>query len=134
LTRASVKDGEESNGKLIVTVPSNASQTQTTALRSKQPTRASVEDLISKVQLTPDLELLPDRSTRVRGLKITARPGADLAQFKLKSGDILTRVGPEQLNTRAPNIKKLRDLLSSGAAQDFEVIRNGAPVTIRIGQ
>ena len=80
------------------------------------------------------MELLPDRSTRVRGLKIKARPGADLAQFKLKSGDVLTRVGPVVLNTRSPKIKELTQLLTSGAAQDFEVIRNGAPVTIRIGQ
>jgi len=132
LTLERVKLGEKSNAQRIVT----ASPKSTTSKRSRsnQPGRASVEDLLSKVQLTPDMELLPDRSTRVRGLKIKARPGADLAQFKLKSGDVLTRVGPVLLNTRSPNIKELRDLLTSGAAQDFEVIRNGAPVTIRIGQ
>jgi len=38
------------------------------------------------------------------------------------------------LDSTSPNIRELRDLVTSGAAQDFEVIRNGAPVTIRIGQ
>jgi len=135
LTLERVKLGEKPNAQRIVTAsPTPAKSKSKSKSKSKQPSHASIEDLLSKVQLTPDLELLPDRSTRIKGLKITARPGADLAQFKLKSGDVLTRVGPELLNTRTPNIKKLRDLLSSGAAQDFEVIRNGAPVTIRIGQ
>jgi len=55
-------------------------------------------------------------------------------KFKLKSGDILTRVGPVMLNTGRPNIKDMRNLIETGAAQDFEVIRDGSPVTIRIGQ
>jgi len=134
LTRASVKSGEASNAQIIVSAPKNPTQTNVSRSKPNVPSRANLETLLSKVQLTPDLELLPDRSTRIRGLKINARSGANLAQFKLKSGDVLTRVGPVLLNTKTPNIKEVRDLLSSGAAQDFEVIRNGAPVTIRIGQ
>jgi len=133
LTLERVKLGEASDRQFIVSAGSNLKVKSNTS-NSTQTGRAGLEDLLSKVQLTPDLELLPDRSTRVRGLKINARSGADLAQFKLKSGDVLTRVGPVLLNTRTPNIKQMRDLLTSGAAQDFEVIRNGAPVTIRIGQ
>ena len=133
LTLERVKLGETSDRQFIVSAGSNLKVKSNTS-NSTQTGRAGLEDLLSKVQLTPDLELLPDRSTRVRGLKINARSGADLAQFKLKSGDVLTRVGPVLLNTRTPNIKQMRDLLTSGAAQDFEVIRNGAPVTIRIGQ
>ena len=133
LTRESVKSSESAEAKVITTrtAPQPAS---TSKKNTNQPSRASLETLLTKVQLTPDLELQPDRSTRVRGLKITARPGANLAQLKLKSGDVLTRVGPVALNTRAPKIKELRQLLTSGAAQDFEIIRNGSPVTIRIGQ
>jgi len=129
LTLERVKLGETSEAKIIT----RAAPTLT-ATKIAQSSQAGVEDLLSKVQLTPDLELLPDRSTRVRGFKIKAKPGADLAQFKLKSGDVLTRVGPVLLNTKTPPIKDLRNLLTSGAAQDFEVIRNGAPVTIRLGQ
>ena len=77
---------------------------------------------------------MPDRTTKIKGFKINARSGADLSQFNLKSGDVITRVGPVLLNSRQTNFKQLRDLMSSGAAQDVEVIRNGAPVTIRIGQ
>jgi len=68
------------------------------------------------------------------GFLIQAKSGADLAKFNLKNGDILTRVGPVLLNSNRTNIKELTDLVSSGAAQDYEVIRNGSPVTIRIGQ
>jgi len=132
LTLERVKLGKNSNAQRIVTAAPKPNPTAST--KSNQPSRASIENILSNVQLTPDLELLPDRSTRVNGLKITARPGADLAQFNLKSGDVLTRVGPELLNTKTPNVKKVFELISSGAAQDFEVIRNGAPVTIRIGQ
>ncbi len=125
LTLERVKLGEKSDKQII---------TRSAPKLTAQPSRASAEDLLSKVQLTPHRELQANRSSRMVGLKITARPGADLSQFKLKSGDVLTRVGPVSLNTTSPNIKELRNLLTSGAAQDFEVIRNGAPVTIRIGQ
>ena len=133
LTLERVKLGEKPNAQRIVTAAPKLTKSKSTS-KSNQPSRASIENILSNVELTPDLELLPDRSTRVNGLKITARPGADLAQFNLKSGDVLTRVGPELLNTKTPNVKRVFELISSGAAQDFEVIRNGAPVTIRIGQ
>ena len=133
LTLERVKLGEKPNAQRIVTAAPKPTKSKSKS-KSNQPSRASIENILSNVELTPDLELLPDRSTRVNGLKITARPGADLAQFNLKSGDVLTRVGPELLNTKTPNVKRVFELISSGAAQDFEVIRNGAPVTIRIGQ
>jgi len=136
LTRASVKSGEASKTKIIVSAEPETTPKSRRSAKTKatQPTKASLEALLTKVQLTPDVELLPDRSTRVRGLKINAKSGADLAPFKLKPGDVLTRVGPVVLNSRSPKIKELRDLLTSGAAQDVDVIRNGAPITIRIGQ
>lgn len=128
LTLERVKLGEKETSAKIVKV---APETQA---KASLPTREDAENLFSKMKLTPHLEILPDRTTKMQGFKITARPGADLAQFNLKSGDIITRVGPVLLNTKRTNIKQLRDLISSGAAQDYEVIRNGAPVTIRIGQ
>jgi len=99
---------------------------------ARQPlSRESVEDFFSKLRLKPSI----NRSTKqMQGFQINARPGADLAQFKLKSGDVLTRVGPVLLNTTSVNIRELRDLVTSGRAQDFEVIRDGTPMTIRIGQ
>ena len=128
LTLERVKLGEKDTITKIVRV---AQQPNGSA---KSPTRQEAENLFSKLQLTPELEILPDRTTKIKGFKISARRGADLSQFNLKSGDVITRVGPVLLNSRRTNIKQLRDLMASGAAQDVEVIRNGAPVTIRIGQ
>jgi len=128
LTLERVKLGEkDASGKILSIAP----QVQANATL---PTRKDAETLFSKLQLRPHLEILPDRTTQMQGFKITARPGADLSQFNLKNGDIITRVGPVLLNTKQTNIKQLRELISSGAAQDYEVIRNGAPITLRIGQ
>lgn len=126
LTLERIKLGEKSDAQIIT----RAAPTLTASTANL----ATAEAFLSKVQLRPHMEMQADKTTKMVGLKITARPGADLAQFDLKSGDVLTRVGPVLLNTKTPNIKELSTLLQSGAAQDFEVIRNGAPVTIRIGQ
>ena len=133
LTLERVKLGQkETTDKIVRAAPQpNGSQPNG---ETNLPTRQEAENLFSKLKLTPELEVLPDRTTKIKGFKINARSGADLSQFNLKSGDVITRVGPVLLNSRQTNFKQLRDLMSSGAAQDVEVIRNGAPVTIRIGQ
>ena len=128
LTLERVKLGEQSNSDIIVRATPKTTQS------SNLPTRAEIETLFSQVKFVPSMEILPDRTTQLQGLKIQARSGVDLSQFKLKSGDILTRVGPVMLNSGRPNIKQMRNLIETGAAQDFEVIRDGSPVTIRIGQ
>jgi len=46
----------------------------------------------------------------------------------------LNRVGRVILETKQTNINELRELVARGAAQDYEVVRDGSPVTIRIGQ
>lgn len=128
LTLERVKIGEKETASKIVRATPKSGTT------SNLPTRKEAENLFAKLQFKPQLEFLPDRTTRMQGFKITARAGADLSQFNLKSGDILTRVGPVMLNTNRVNIKELGELVSTGAAQDYEVIRDGVPVTIRIGQ
>jgi len=125
LTLERVKIGETSDAAKITVSASND---------VKLPTRAEAEKLFSQVQLRPQLEILPDRTTRRQGYKINPRAGADLSKFGLKADDIITRIGPVMLNTNRTNIKELRDLISTGAAQDIEVLRDGNPVTIRIGQ
>jgi len=128
LTLERVKLGEkETTAKIMRAAPAAGSN-------SNIPTRADIENLFTQVQLIPSLEIMPDKSTQMQGFRIKARSGADLSKFNLKSGDILTRVGPIMLNSNKTNIKELADLVSSGAAQDYEVIRGGKPVTIRIGQ
>jgi len=128
LTLERVKLGEQANSPMIVRA------TPKVETASNMPSKAEVEDLFAKVQLIPSLEILPDRTTRMQGFKIKARAGADLSQFKLQSGDVLTRVGPVMLDTNKTNIKELRDIVATGAAQDYEVVRDGSTVTIRIGQ
>jgi len=125
LTLERVKLGEKKDAPLITRAPSN---------KIKLPSREEAENLFSQIQLTPAMEILPDRTTRRQGFKIQARGGVDLSSFGLRSDDVLTRIGPVMLNTNRTNIKELRDLIATGAAQDIEVIRDGNPVTIRIGQ
>ncbi len=121
LTLERLKLGEKDAGaKIIRATPVSAA-----------PSRASIEDIFSKTSIKPSF----NRSTgKMQGFRINAKPGADLEQFKLQSGDVLTRVGPMLLDTRTPDMMALQELLTTGAAQDIEVIRNGTPVTIRIGQ
>lgn len=121
LTLERVKLGEKPNAQSIVRAEP----------KPNLPTRQDVENLFSKVQLTPSMD---SKSNRIQGFKIRARSGADLSAFNLRSGDILTRVGPVLLNSKQTNIKELHNLMSNGGAKDFEVIRDGAPVTILIGQ
>jgi len=116
LTLERVKLGENSDSKIITRATPTAV--------SNQPGRADIENLLKNVQINPSK----------LGIRVTPKPGGNLAQYKLKSGDILTRIGPVALNNGPPNIKELNNLLNSGAAQDLEIIRNGAPLTIRIGQ
>ena len=128
LTLERVKLGEkETKAKIQRAAPAAGTN-------SNGPTREDIENLFSQVQLTPSLKIMPDKTTKMQGFLIKARSGADLSKFKLKSGDVLTRVGPVMLNSNRTNIKELTDLVSTGAAQDYEVIRDGKPVTIRIGQ
>lgn len=101
---------------------------------SNVSTRSEIEALFSGVDWTPQTEILPNKTVAIQGFKINAKAGTDLSKLGLKSGDVLTRVGPVLLNSSKTNVKQLRELVSTGAVQDYEVIRNGAPVTIRIGQ
>jgi len=96
------------------------------------PNRAQAENLLSNVDIAPYFDK-GDKSKRV-GFRIKPRAGADLSAFGLKPGDVLTRIGPVKLDQNTTNIAALRDVISNGAAQDMEVLRNGTPITIRIGQ
>jgi len=116
LTLERVKLGEKAEAQIITRAAPKSV--------SNQQARTSIEDLFKNAQVTPSK----------LGLKITAQPGGNLEQFKLKSGDILTRIGPVATNTGSLNPQDLLKQFSSGTVQDFEVIRNGTPVTIRIGQ
>ncbi len=95
------------------------------------PSRADAERLFTQIELLPYQE---EGSARRLGYKIKPRAGANLTQFGLRSGDVVTRIGPVQLNANRVNLQELRELISSGAAQDIDILRDGSAVTIRLGQ
>ncbi len=130
LTLERVKLDPNGENNVITRAPAAKSASSTV----RMPTQAEAETLFSQISLTPQKEMLPGGTARLLGYKITPRSGADLSKFGLKSGDVVTRVGPVLLNANRVNIKELRELIATGAAQDLDVIRNGASVTIRLGQ
>jgi len=93
----------------------------------------NAQNLLNQVNISPDYGVENGKKVQ-RGFKINPKSGVDLSPYGLKSGDVLTRIGSLQLNTERLDFQALQNLISQGAAQDVEVLRNGNPVTIRIGQ
>ena len=90
-------------------------------------------NILSKVNIAPNF--VNQSGTKVQnGFKITPKSGVDLSTVGLRSGDVLSRIGPVVLNGDQSSLADLHDLISKGGAQDVEILRNGSPVTIRIGQ
>lgn len=133
LTLERVKLESQAGAPMIGRAPAKADAVSMSP-QSQLATRADVENLFSQIELVPQLEIMPDKTLKRQGMKINARSGANLSKFGLKSGDIVTRIGPVMLDSNRTNIKELQTLLATGAAQDIEVLRDGSPVTIRIGQ
>ena len=97
------------------------------------PSSVNAQTLLNQINISPDFGLENGQKVQ-RGFKINPKSGVDLSAYGLKSGDVLTRIGPLQLNTERLDFQTLQNLISQGAAQDVEILRNGNPVTIRIGQ
>lgn len=122
LTLERVKMGSKSGPPITSRAPASS--------LTDMPKRAEMEKLFAQVNIIPAL----DRAGKRQGFIVEPKTGANLSVLGLQEGDILTRIGPVLLGRNQTNIAELRDLISTGAAQDFEVIRDGSPVTIRIGQ
>lgn len=99
----------------------------------QSPNREMAETLFAKVEIVPQFDIVNGEMKR-QGFTVKPKDGTDLSTYGLQSGDVLTRIGPVLLDRNRTNIAELRDLISTGAAQDIEILRNGSPVTIRIGQ
>ena len=115
--------------KISTTSPQNASRRNISVSSSS----VNAQTLLNKINISPDFGIENGQKVQ-RGFKINPKSGVDLSAFGLKSGDVLTRIGPLQLNTERLDFQTLQNLISQGAAQDVEILRNGNPVTIRIGQ
>ncbi|WP_427451881.1 type II secretion system protein N [Litorimonas sp. WD9-15] len=129
LTLERVKMEQQGKTPIIGRAPPKVSDRATL----QAPSRAEAETLFTKVSIEPYFDVVGDGLKR-RGFTVKSRAGADLSVFGLREGDILTRIGPVLLDRNRTNINELRELISTGAAQDIEVLRDGSPVTIRIGQ
>ena len=115
--------------KISTTSPQNASRRNISVSSSS----VNAQTLLNQINISPDFGLENGQKVQ-RGFKINPKSGVDLSAYGLKSGDVLTRIGPLQLNTERLDFQTLQNLISQGAAQDVEILRNGNPVTIRIGQ
>lgn len=93
----------------------------------------NAQTLLNQINISPDYSVENGKKVQ-RGFRINPKSGVDLTAYGLKSGDVLTRIGPLKLNTERLDFQTLQNLISQGAAQDVEILRNGNPVTIRIGQ
>ena len=68
------------------------------------------------------------------GMRVGARDGADLSAFGLESGDIVTTVNGIDLAEGRVDIAELYTDLQEASAVTLVVLRDGSPVTVRIGQ
>lgn len=128
LTLERLKTGNQGGQPIIGRAPPPAEITPMSL-----PTQAEAEQLFSKVEIVPNFDVSSGEMKR-NGFLVKPKAGTDLSTFGLQSGDVVTRIGPVLLDRNRVNIAELREMISTGAAQDIEVLRNGAPVTIRIGQ
>ena len=68
------------------------------------------------------------------GMRVGSRDGADLTHFGLESGDIVTTINGIDLAEGRIDIADLYTDLQEASAVTLVVLRDGAPVTVRIGQ
>lgn len=85
-------------------------------------------DLIENVSLTPVRE-----GANLLGYRVASR-GADLSTFGFADGDIITRVNGRDLTSGRLDRRALFQDLQQNPSAVFVVLRDGAPVTVRVGQ
>lgn len=90
-------------------------------------TSVSVSTLMSSVKI----ERVADGGA-TKGFRIKARGGAvNLADYGLQDGDVLVRIGGEDLTNGRPNIRRI--ITNGQKATRVSILRNGAPLTLTIG-
>lgn len=124
-------DGEDETG---LRAPPSAQADQTTPALSSQNaldtvTKMSAGDLMSAIALTRVTE-----DGRVMGYRLTPkRADVNLTAFGLKSGDIITHIGSEDLTLGRPEFGALIAELSQARSVDLKLIRGGNVITINVG-
>ena len=75
-----------------------------------------------------------DESGARVGVTIEPRtPALDLSAYGLERGDVITRFAGQSLSSGLPDISALRRIASSGRPVDVDIIRDGKPMTLTIG-
>jgi len=86
-------------------------------------------ELIRSVQLNPNFD-----TGTFAGYEVKSRNGeANLKQFGLQSGDIITAVNGNSLLSGQPDLPGLMTKLKSAKQINLDILRDGRPVTIQIG-
>ena len=85
-------------------------------------------DLIENISLTPVRE-----GAGLLGYRVASR-GADISTFGFADGDILTSVNGRDLTSGRLDRRSLFQELRESSSAVFVVLRDGAPITVRVGQ
>ncbi len=124
LTLERIKLDEKTDNPVISRAP---------AKTSGQMSDVNVQKLLAQMKMTPTNATLSDGSNR-QGFKIEPKGRANLSQYGLKKGDVVTRIGSVTLDNGPVDTKAVIEMVSNGTSQDLELIRDGKSVIIRIGQ
>lgn len=88
----------------------------------------TVEDFINSHRISPVVE-----GNKLAGYEIAqTKPGIDLEQFGLQSGDVIVKIGSADLRQGQPDFSQLLNKLSEGRVSSLSILRGGQPVTVRV--
>ena len=90
--------------------------------------RITAGDLMRDISLSPVRE-----DGRMQGFRVSSRGATDLSDYGLRGGDVLTGVNGRDLTQGRPDIAGLTRELQQTNTATLQIIRNGNPITIRVG-
>ena len=111
-----------------VSIPGNASE-ESNPITTNPTEQIDASALMKSVQLNPNFE-----SGTLIGYEIKARSGAaNLEEFGLQSGDIVTAINGNSLLQSQPDLQGLIANLKNANQVKLDILRDGSPVTVQIG-
>lgn len=125
-----IQTDKASQSVSVTNGPTQSNTTQSNNLVSNNSIqKIDAVQLLKSVQLNPNF----DTGTLV-GYEIKARNGgANLKQFGLQSGDIVTAINGDSLLQGQPDLQGLVTKLKNAKQFKFDILRDGRPVTVQIG-
>jgi len=85
-------------------------------------------DLLQNIALDRVME-----GQAVKGYRVSSRGGMSLSDFGLEPSDIITHINGEDMTQGRPDLSALMEEMSRRNSATLSVLRDGAPVTVRIG-